>query len=330
MSIGPIPPLTMTEPSVPADQKLDLNSPITSQATGESINNDATSTDAATQADADKASANAQKAADGVSSCCKGGGCGGAGEITGQCSKYQSECNASCQKAMAPYSDSCSSCGGSGAEGGGSGGGGGGGSSSSDSGGSSVFYEAARYELTFIYDPAIVDFAASSITTNPNGTITAVAFTSTGLFRFNNTNMELVTKLYISETDSTGDAVAPIFDVLNANDTLVFTKNDNEEVFVFMRYVSQVDNGNNRTITVEYISHLGAFASGNTAVMDCSRNIIKIPAGATVVTACPDCGGTGLEGSGGGLDGVIMAVYNGSAGFAGVENIDIYGIVQPS
>jgi hypothetical protein len=58
--------------------------------------------------------------------------------------------------------------------------------------------------------------------------------------------------------------------------------------------------------------------------------VIKIPAGATVVTPCPDCGGTGLEGSGGGLEGVIMAVYNGSAGYAGVTNIDIYGIVQPS
>jgi hypothetical protein len=269
----------------------------------------------------------AAKSSAAVSGCCKGGGCGG-GEITGQCCSYQSECNAYCQKAMAPFTNSCGSCGGSGTEGGGSGGGGG--SSSSDSGGSSVTYEAARYELTFTYDPAIVDFAASSIVTNPNGTTSVVAFTSTGLFRMNNTNMELVTKLFISEIDSTGDAVAPVFDVLNAGDTLVFTKNDDEEVFVFMRYVSQVDNGSDRTITVEYISHSGAFATGNIAVMDCSRNIIKIPAGATVVTPCPDCGGTGLEGSGGGLEGVIMAVYNGSAGFAGVENIDIYGIVQPS
>jgi hypothetical protein len=269
----------------------------------------------------------AAKSSAAVSGCCKGGGCGG-GEITGQCCSYQSEINAYCQKAMTPYSDSCSSCGGSGTEGGGSGGGGG--SSSSDSGGSSIAYEAARYELIFTYDPAIVDFSASSIVTNPNGTTSVVAFTSTGLFRLNNTNMTLVTQLYISETDSTGDAVASVFDVLNAGDTLVFTKNDDEDVFVFMRYVSQVDNGSDRTIIVEYISHLGTFATGNTAVMDCSRNIIKIPAGATVVTPCPDCGGTGLEGSGGGLEGVIMAVYNGSAGFAGVENIDIYGIVQPS
>ena len=291
--------------------------------------------DEGAQADAAKAASNAQKQADAVSKGCKGGGCGGdKGEITGQCNKYQSECNAACQKAMTPYTDSCSSCGGSGAAGGGGGGGEGGGGSGSgneDSGsGGGVFYEAAPYELTFTYDPAIVDFAASSIITNPNGTTSVVAFTSTGLFRLNNTNMELVTKLYISETDSTGDAVAPVFDILNAGDTLVFTKNDDEDVFVFIRYVSQVDNGNNRTITVEYISHSGAFATGNTAVMDCSRNIIKIPAGATVVTPCPDCGGTGLEGSGGGLEGVIMAVYNGSAGFAGVNNIDIYGIVQPS
>lgn len=296
---------------------------------GTSVTADSGGTSSSASSSASAAAAQTEaKSSEAVSGCCKGGGCGSAGEITGQCSKYQSECNASCQKAMTPYSDSCSSCGGSGTEGGGSGGGGG--SSSSDSGGGSVTYEAARYELTFTYDPVIVDFAASSIITNPNGTTSVVAFTSTGLFRLNNINMELVTKLYISETDSTGDTVAPVFDVLNAGDTLVFTKNDDEEVFVFMRYVSQIDNGNNRTITVEYISHSGAFAIGNTAVMDCSRNIIKIPAGATVVTACPDCGGTGLEGSGGGLEGVIMAVYNGSAGFAGVENIDIYGIIQPS
>lgn len=272
------------------------------------------STDVPGIVNAATSSASAQKSANAVSSACNGGGC--QKEITGQCCKYQSEVNAYCQQVMTPYSDSCSSCGGSGIQGAVPASGGGG--------------EAARYELTFVYDPAIVDFAASSIITNPNGTTSVVAFTSTGLFRLNNTNMELITQLYISETDSTGDAVAPVFDVLNAGDTLVFTKNDDEEVFVFMRYVSQVDNGNNRTITVEYISHSGTFVTGNTAVMDCSRNIIKIPAGATVVTACPDCGGTGLEGSGGGLEGVIMAVYNGSAGFAGVTNIDIYGIVQPS
>jgi hypothetical protein len=257
-------------------------------------------------------------------------GCGGGNqkEITGQCCSYQSECNASCQQAMTPYSDSCSSCGGSGAAGGGSGGGGGG--SRSDASGSGTVYEAAPYELTFKYDATIVDFVASSSTTNPDGSVTAIAFASNSLFRMNNTNPELVTSIFVSETDSTGDDATPVFNVLGGGDNIAFTKDTDADVFVFFKLLSQVDNGNNRTFTVEYISSLGTFAANDIAVFDCSRNVIKIPAGATVVTPCPDCGGTGLEGSGGGLEGVIMAVYNGSAGYAGVTNIDIYGIVQPS
>jgi hypothetical protein len=269
-------------------------------------------------------SSSAAKSANAVSSACNGGGC--QKEITGQCCKYQSETNAYCQKVMAPYTDSCSSCNGTGVSGGGSP------SSGSGSGNSGAVtsVEAAPYELSFTYDAAIVDFVSSSFVTNPYGLITAVAFSSTSLFRMNNTNPELVTSIFISETDSTGDDATPVFDILNGGDTIVFTKDDDAEVFAFFKLLDQVDNGDNRTFMVEYISHNGTFAQNDIAVFGCSRNIIKIPAGATTVTACPDCGGTGLEGSGGGLEGVIMAVYNGSAGFAGVINVDIYGIVQPS
>lgn len=310
-----------------------------------------------------------------VSDACGKGCC--PGDIQPQCSKYQSELNASCQKAMAPYTDKCSSCGGSGMSNGGDSGGGGGGGSD-DSGGSGITYEASPYTFKYRYETDIIDFSAYMIVrssvygdssssaivgysnsdegyphtdTNPQRAVygdpldptiepwlsvespsfvfTAHVFSANGLVRFNNTLMPSVTKVFISELDLTSDDIAPVLDVLKTGDLMLFTKYEDDGVFVSLRFISQTDKGNKREINVEYVSHNGAVAKDDVFVFDTSRNIIKIPEGATAVVACPHCGGSGLEGCDG-LEGVILAVYNGAAALAGVTNVDIYGIVQPS
>jgi hypothetical protein len=154
-------------------------------------------------------------------------------------------------------------------------------------------------------------------------------FSADGLVRFNNSNMASITKAYVSEYDLLGDDISPVLDLLNMGDLMFFTKYGDEDVFVSLRFISQIDHGNRREISVEYLSHNGIAVIDDIFDFDTSRNIIKIPGGATALNACPDCGGSGLEGCSG-LEGVILAVYNGSAAFAGVNNIDIYGIVQPS
>jgi hypothetical protein len=253
---------------------------------------------------------------------------------------------------MTPYTNPCSSCGGSGTSGGGGDSGGGGGGSG-DSGGSGTTYEASPYVFKFRYETDLTDFPTYMIIQShitgevltpaiigysdspqvPEAILPIVysvhAFSVEGLVRFNNISMPSVTKIFISELDIVSDDIAPVLDVLNMGDLMFFTKYNDDDVFISLKFISQIDKGNKREITVEYLSHNGTIADDDTLNFDTSRNIIKIPAGATAVSACPYCGGSGLEGCSG-LEGVILAVYNGSAAFAGVNNIDIYGIVQPS
>ena len=56
-----------------------------------------------------------------VNTACGAGGCGGGGSCgkgaQGDACSYMSQVDAACQKAMTPYTDKCSSCGGSGVQG---------------------------------------------------------------------------------------------------------------------------------------------------------------------------------------------------------------------
>jgi hypothetical protein len=254
-----------------------------------------------------------------------GGGC--QQEITGQCCEYQSNMNTSCQQAMAPYSDSCSSCGGSGTSGGegGSGGSGGGGGSSSGGGGT---VEVVPYNLSFLFSSSIATFAASSVLTQTDGTLTATSFSSRGLFRFNKTTYSEITSIQISEVDKDGVAATSVFDAMVVGETITLSKKADSSIYVIFTFVSQVDNGDNRTITVEYKSSKNdaVFTEADVVNFNISRVVPKTTG--TVLEICPYCQGTGLEGSTGGLPGLVMAVYNGSAEWAGATNIDIYGVVQ--
>jgi hypothetical protein len=271
----------------------------------------------------------------GVESAC--GGCGGSGAQGDACT-YMSQIDAACQKAMAPYTDSCSTCGGSGVQGGGSGGGGGGGSSSGSSNTDSL---PEIYTLSYIFDadpdglPAAGHIKFDSISNYP---MTATSYT----FRVNtwipdapyyetvtvNTpalymgiNFSTITKIAVSNVDRHGQDSSIILNTLTAHELFRISKASN---FVNVEYLSKrQDAASNCTVlSVKFKVSSGDLEDGDIV------NIVVftvVVAGGVDHVACSACRGTGLENGTGGIPGLIMAVFNGSAGFAGVDNVDIYG-----
>ena len=254
-----------------------------------------------------------------------GGGCGGE-NIPAQCSTFQSKCNAQCQKIMAPFTDKCSSCGGSGTEGGGNQDQGDSGSDGGDSGsGGSGGVDTPAVILSFNFDAALTPFTPVPASTS---TTTQVSFTSRGLLRFNKEIYTDVTTIYISEIDRNGINVNSVLDALTT-DSLISLYNEDRSIYSSFKFVSQIDSGDYRTITVTcHYTDYDTFAASDIVFLNTPKAGAPVVVGSQLA-ACPHCGGSGLEG-GSGIDGLIMAVYNGAAGFAGVNNIDIYGIVQPS
>lgn len=240
-----------------------------------------------------------------VSDGCGGGGCQKG--VTGQCCDYQSSVNAACQKAMAPYSDACSSCGGSGF------------SIEPPPGGGDTGDYKPQYVLSFKYDPGVVPFPLTVVNSNN----VAVPFSSSGLFRFNSSDFSAVTSIYISETDATSKDAVKIFDSIIFGATLTMVNESNPRNYAIFLFDSQVDNGDNRTFFVKPLSTLGDFSEGDIISFSLSRAVANSIVG-ILKYYCPYCAGTGLEGSDGGIYGLVMSVYNGSAEWAGA-NIDIYG-----
>ena len=281
-----------------------------------------------------------------VNTACGAGGCGGGGSCgkgaQGDACSYMSQVDAACQKAMTPYTDKCSSCGGSGVQGGGGGGSGGGGGGSSDSG---VLPTPEIYTLSYIFDketeglPAEGHIRFDSIAQYPVTPETQTVnvsqwglspgtqpeyITYRGPLYFKGLNFCTVTKVAFSNVDMNGRDSSIILNTLDEGEIFGIAKNTNSGVFVnfnaLKKYLSL-----DKTCTVITVD----FKTSEGEIVD--KDIVNIVVMSVVVAggvdyvACPDCDGTGLEGSTGGIPGLIMAVFNGSAGYAGVTNVDIYG-----
>ena len=134
-----------------------------------------------------------------------------------------------------------------------------------------------------------------------------------------------ITTIFISEIDKNGESAVPFFDALVLGDIISFNKEADSATYAIFNFVSLIDNGSFRTLTVTHVVSKGEFAEDDVVLVDVNRVVIVTTG--TKLTACPDCNGTGLDGSNGGMDGLIMAVYNGSAGWAGAD-IDVYGVVS--
>ena len=85
-----------------------------------------------------------------------------------------------------------------------------------------------------------------------------------------------------------------------------------------------IDNNDSSALSVTALTSTNTFVEGDVVSIGTSAGVVAVSSG-TVLQACSACGGSGLEG-GSGISGLITAVFNGSAIWAGA-NIDIYGAV---
>ena len=302
-------------------------------------------------------SESAQKQA--ADTCGGSGGCGGGGcntGATGDCCTYRGQLNLSMQKAFAPYTNSCSSCGGSGVQNNNnSGGNNSSGGAGSGSGATPTGEPVSILTLEYIFDaktigpPAaghILFNAAASVTlknyapvywewlspteVDPidgsrkkySGTIYPASYPSA-------TSYCTVNVVSMSNVDRNGVSAAPLLSTLTKDS--IFGMDDITTIGAFVRFnydsLLYVDS-NTTNFSVTYASSSTPFVDGDVVTLVASTGIILSGAPGTVLTACPACAGTGLDGSAGGIPGLITAVFNGSAGWAGTTNYDIYGIVR--
>lgn len=273
---------------------------------------------------------------------CGGGGCGRG--VTGDCCKYQNQVNSAMQKALAPYSDSCGSCGGSGVQGGGEGGGSGGGGDSGSGGISPTVYELAYIFNTNTVTPPpakghiVLDNTAFGKNTTISvdwvvdippyylsGTVSSTSF-SPSLMQ--EAGYQLPINIYLSNIDKNGLSAEPVLSKMRVDEPFTLVKISEPSSSATFNFISSIDDGINTKISATLLASRGSFLDGDILTINVNSLILNIPEGTTVLQPCPDCAGTGLEGSTAGIPGLIMAVYNGSAGFAGHTHYDIYGIVQ--
>ena len=279
-----------------------------------------------------------------VEEACGGGGCGGGSGgcgAQGDACTYMSQINAACQKAMTPYTDKCGSCGGSGVQGGGDGGGSGGGSGS----GSGYPSTPEIYTLSYIFDketeglPAeghirfdsIANYPMTETTTTfnvaqwqlPAGTQPEWVVVTVP-YIYMNVNFSTVTKVAISDIDMNGRDSSLVLDTLRSGSSLNIDKVSDRDYFVGFEVQNKYPmvDAKCTVLTVQFHTSDNEIKDGDIVTLVVSAVVV---AGGVDYVACPDCGGTGLEGSTGGIPGLIMAVFNGSAGYAGATNFDIYG-----
>ena len=264
-------------------------------------------------------SESAQKQA--ADTCGGSGGCGGGGcntGATGDCCTYRGQLNLSMQKAFAPYTNSCSSCGGSGVQNNNnSGGNNSSGGAGSGSGATPTGEPASILTLEYIFDAKTIGPpAAGHILFNAAASVTLE-------------NYAPVYVVSMSNVDRNGVSAAPLLSTLTKDS--IFGMDDITTIGAFVRFnydsLLYVDS-NTTNFSVTYASSSTPFVDGDVVTLVASTGIILSGAPGTVLTACPACAGTGLEGSAGGIPGLITAVFNGSAGWAGTTNYDIYGIVR--
>lgn len=227
--------------------------------------------------------------------------CGGTNVgVTGMCCTYLGQLNLSMQRAFAPYTNSCSSCGGSGINNSG-------GSSSPTGDGSSGDGSSGGtpYVLSFIYGEQF-------ITPIPPGYI-----------YFDSNIYSEISSIYISKVDMNGVPVESFVSSLSSNNVFSIYNEYDSNTYIVFGFQSQISNPFYDIISVRVNAYNNTLAN-NTIVSFC---VASASTTGHVVDICPACAGTGLEGSTGGTPGLITAVFNGSAGWAGA-NINIFGVRQ--
>ena len=288
-------------------------------------------------------SESAQKQA--ADTCGGSGGCGGGGcntGATGDCCTYRGQLNLSMQKAFAPYTNSCSSCGGSGVQGvipsSGDGGGSGSGSNSVPS----------LLTLSYIFDSKTVGPpAAGHILFDAEASVTLAVYASVPWTWTDSDTGQIYSGVAIpaswpsaisystvhvvsmSNVDMNGVSAAPLLDTLVKGSIFGLDKVSDSSTMVRFYYDTLLSNTNNiANFSVTYSTSSIPFNDGDIVTLVASTGVLLNTAPGTVLKACSACAGTGLEGSAGGIPGLIIAVFNGSAGWAGTTNYDIYGIVR--
>jgi len=81
---------------------------------------------------------------------------------------------------------------------------------------------------------------------------------ASGTIRKNNSTTASVTALYLSESDRLDASVASILDTLTPGSILILASDADQSVYHYFNFVSQTDNGSDRTLTVTYLTGTGA------------------------------------------------------------------------